>query len=137
MFPLLFHDVTNAPDDFVIRVQPNPALRCTYRVVRIYAREERVVDWSSVDSDEAGLQLRYGPRRDWLSKNGAEWAREGRPQAPPGNIVYRVGPPLPPYYPRKKKTTSPVEKGRRKGLLSKTSIRLIRKRVEKMNSAKK
>ena len=97
-----FHGVTNdTPQDYVVRISNNPALRVASRQIKVYAREERVVDWSSVESHRVGLELRYGPRQNWHLNNVVEWEREGRPRCPSyhDKIVYRVGPPLPPWVP--------------------------------------
>jgi hypothetical protein len=86
-----------------------PAFWPTTPFPKVYAREEWVVDWSSVvgtRSRESGMDLRYGPRKNWHLKNMAEHG---------SSFVYRVGPPpppplckmgSPPRYPRNKKITS-------------------------------
>ena len=43
----------------------NRALQPSLTYTRTFAREERVVDWSSVGTLEEGLELHYGPRKDW------------------------------------------------------------------------
>lgn len=91
MFAL--RDVTNKKErDYVVQIPSDPALRSTYKYLRRFAREERVVDWSVVESDEAGLELRYGPREGWQAKNAAESERLGC-----GTNFYRVGPPSLPW----------------------------------------
>jgi hypothetical protein len=54
---------------------------------KIYAREERVVDWSSVGTLEEGLELRYGPRKHWQAMDDAECERFGVP------MIFRWGGP--------------------------------------------
>lgn len=81
-------------DDYVVHVPSNAAFWTTSKWPIIYAREERVVDWSSVACHEVGLELRYGSRLDWPSKNLVEWGCEGRIRGP-YKIVHRVGPPPP------------------------------------------
>lgn len=98
-----FRDVTNKKErDYVVQIPSDPALRPTYKYLRRFAREERVVDWSVVESNEAGLELRYGPRESWQAKNAAESERLGC-----GTNFYRVGPPSPPWVslPNSKKET--------------------------------
>ena len=54
---------------------------------KIYAREEHVVDWSSVGTHEEGLELRYGPRKDWQAMDDAHCEQSGVP------MIFRWGGP--------------------------------------------
>ena len=83
-------------DDYEHIVIPtiNPVWWPTSRNPFVYAREERVLDWSTVASGEVGMALRYGHRQSWASKNVVEWVRAGRSGGPlHKNSVRRVGPP--------------------------------------------
>lgn len=76
---------------------------------KIYAREERVVDWSSVGMLEEGLELRYGPRKDWQAMDDAEYPRcfgpmSGYPR------VFRWGGPAAFYENRNKRGVQRVPK---------------------------
>lgn len=85
----------------------SPAWWRTSRHPRVYAREEGVVDWSTVACGEEGMELRYGHRQSWDMKDLVEWGREGRPVGAKhhDNFVRRVGPPGPIHPPKNKQQT--------------------------------
>jgi hypothetical protein len=70
----------------VLRVD-KPAWWPSTVYARINAREERVVDWSSVGTLEMGLELRYGPRKHWQAMDDTNCERSGVP------MIFRWGGP--------------------------------------------
>jgi hypothetical protein len=68
----------------VLRVDRRAWWPCTVHA-KIYAREEWVVDWSSVGTLEEGLELRYGPRKDWQAMDESKCERSGVP------VIFRWG----------------------------------------------